>query len=79
MKKWNQIINAVMLGSLSLPIIRLIIDYVDLIILRPEVYQVRSAPWYLGGLIYAVITLAVLLVCIVIKVIIKHQSRKGVS
>ena len=79
MKKWNQIINIAMLGSLSLPIIRLIIDYVDLIILRPEVYQVRSAPWYLGGLIYAVITLAVLLVCIVIKVIIKHQSIKGVS
>ena len=77
MKKWNQIINAVMLGSLSLPIIRLIIDYVDLIILRPEVYEIRSAPWYIGGMIYAVITLAVILVCVVIKVILKHKSAKG--
>ena len=76
MKKWNQIINAVMLGSLSLPIIRLIIDYVDLIILRPEVYQVRSAPWYLGGMLYGIITAAVLLVCMVIKVIIKHKTKK---
>ena len=68
-----------MLGSLSLPIIRLIIDYVDLIILRPEVYEIRSAPWYIGGMIYAVITLAVILVCVVIKVIIKYKSNKGVS
>ena len=78
MKTWNERINMIMSGSISLTIIRFIIDYVDLNYLRPEVYAMDSAPWYVGGLVYGAITLVVLLICVIIKVIIKNKSDKGV-
>lgn len=77
MKTWNERINMIMSGSISLTIIRFIIDYVDLNYLRPEVYAMHSAPWYVGGLVYGAITLVVLLICVIIKVIIKNKSDKG--
>ena len=77
MKKWSQAINSIMITSVSLTIIRFIIDYVDLNYLRPEVYAMRSAPWYVGGLVYGAITLVVILVCIVIKAIIKHKQKNA--
>ena len=77
MKKWNRILNSVMITSVSVTIVRFIVDYVDLMILRPEVYAMRSAPWYVGGLVYGAITLVVLLICIVIKAIIKYKVHKA--
>ena len=74
MKTCNQIINSMMIISVSLTIIRFIVDYIDLIILRPEVYAIRSAPWYAGGLLYCVYTLIVLLICIAIKAIVKFKT-----
>lgn len=76
MKWWNRVINTIMIASVSVTVVRLIVDYVDLMILRPEVYAIRSAPWYVGGLLYGVITLVLLPVCIVIKAIIKHRQKK---
>ena len=76
MKWWNRVINCIMIGAVSVTVVRLIVDYVDLMILRPEVYAIRSAPWYIGGLVYGAITLVLLLVCIVIKAIIKHNQKK---
>ena len=43
---------------------------------RPELYAMQSAPWYTSILIYGVFSLVVLLVCIVIKAIIKHKQKK---
>ena len=77
MKKWNQALNSIMICSISLTIFRFIIDYVDLNYLRPEVYAIRSAPWYVEGLVYSVITVAVLLVCAVMKAIIKYNQKKA--
>ena len=76
MKKWNRILNAIMITAVSVTIVRFIVDYVDLMILRPEVYAIRSAPWYVGGLVYGIITLVLLLACFVIKAIIKHKQKK---
>ena len=76
MKKWNRALNSIMITSVSVTAVRFIVDYVYLKILRPEIYAMQSAPWYVGGLVYALITLALLLVCIVIKVIIKHKQKK---
>ena len=78
MKKWNQAlksINAMMITTVTVTIIRFVVDYVDLMVLRSDVYATRSAPWYVGGLVYGAITLVLLLVCIVIKAIIKHKQK----
>ncbi len=75
MKKWIRILNFIMITSVSVTLIRLIVDYVYLIILHPEVYMVMSAPWYTGGLVYGVITLPILLVCVMIKAIIKYRKK----
>ena len=76
MRKWNRILNSVMITSVSVTAARFLVDYVDLLILRPEVYAMRSAPWYVGGLVYTVPTLAVLLICAAIKVILKYRAKK---
>lgn len=76
MKKWNRILNSIMITSVSVTIVRFIVDYVYLTILRPEVYAMHSAPWYVGGLVYGAITLAVFLVCVAIKAVLKHKQKK---
>lgn len=42
----------------------------------PEIYAMQSAPWYSSILVYGTFTLAVLLICVVIKAIIKHKQKK---
>ena len=76
MKKWKQVLNSIMITTISLPIFRLIIDYVDLNYLRPEVYAMRSAPWYVDSLGYCAIALVVLPICIIIKAFIKYKQKK---
>jgi len=44
---------------------------------RPELYAMQSAPWYTSILVYGVLTLAILLVCLVIKAIIKRWIKKS--
>lgn len=77
MKKWNRTVNSIMITSVSITVIRFIVDYVDLKVLRPEVYAMRSAPWYTGGLVYGAVTLAIVLIGVVIKAIIRHKIEKG--
>ena len=43
----------------------------------PELYVMQSAPWYSSILVYGTFTLAVLLICVVIKAIIKHEHKKA--
>ena len=43
---------------------------------HPVLYAVQSAPWYTGILVYGVFTLAVLLVCLVLKAVIKRGGAK---
>lgn len=42
----------------------------------PELYAMQSAPWYTSILLYGVVTSVLVLVCVVIKVIIKHKQKK---
>lgn len=42
----------------------------------PELYAMQSAPWYTSILLYGVVTFVLVLVCVVIKVIIKHKKKK---
>ena len=76
MKKWIQVLNSIMITTIALPIFSLIINYVDWNYLRPEVYTMHSAPWYIGSLGYCVIALVVLPICIIIKAFIKYKQKK---
>jgi hypothetical protein len=43
---------------------------------HPELYAVQSAPWYTSILVYGAFTLVVLLVCTVIKAMIKSKQKE---
>lgn len=40
---------------------------------RPGPYAMQSAPWYTGTLLYGIVTAAVLLVCLLLKRIIRKK------
>ena len=46
---------------------------------HPEIYETTSAPWYTAVLLYGVITLAVILAALIIKLVIRKRAgqRKG--
>jgi hypothetical protein len=42
---------------------------------HPELYAMQSAPWYTSILVFGAFTIVVLLVCAVIKTIIKSKQK----
>ena len=77
MKKWNSRLNAAMISAVTIFVTRLAVDFIDYKVFRPDMYLVRSAPWYTASILYGVITLAIVLVCLVIKAILKHRNDSG--
>lgn len=77
-KKWNSTLNTIMIISVAVTIIRAIVDYIYLIILRPDMYAITSFPWYTNSLLYGAITLVLVLICVVIKAIIRYKTNKVV-
>lgn len=45
----------------------------------PELYTMQSAPWYTSILVYGAFTLAVLLICVVIKILIKRKQKRQIT
>ena len=43
---------------------------------NPAVYEVQSAPWYTGLLLYGAVTLGVLVICAVVKIIIRKKLQQ---
>ena len=77
MKKWNKRLNAAMISATTIFLTRLLMDYIDYKVFHPDMYLVRSAPWYTASLLYGGITLAILLVCTATKVLIKCRQNGG--
>jgi hypothetical protein len=77
MKKWNSRLNAAMISAVTIFVTRTILDFIDYKVFRPDMYLVRSTPWYTASLLYGVITLAIVLVCLIIKAILKHRNGSG--
>ena len=69
--------NTVMVSTVTIFATRTIVDFIDYKVFRPDMYLVRSAPWYTASLLYGVITLAIVLVCLVMKAILKHRNDSG--
>lgn len=76
MKKLNYILNIIIGAFVGAFIGHGIYVYWDFKT-HPDLYAVRSAPWYTSILVYGVFTIAMLLVCFVIKAIIKHKQKKN--
>ena len=78
MKRLNMILNTIMGASAGVLIghgIYVVRDFKT----HPELYIIQSAPWYTSILMYGAFTLVVLLVCIVIKAIVKRKMKKADS
>jgi ABC-type antimicrobial peptide transport system permease subunit len=74
MKRLNTILNTIMdafIGGFIGHGIYIIWDFKT----HPELYAIQSAPWYTSILVYGAFTIVVLLVCIVIKAIIKSKQK----
>jgi ABC-type antimicrobial peptide transport system permease subunit len=74
MKRLNTILNTIMdafIGGFIGHGIYVIWDFKT----HPELYAIQSAPWYTSILVYGAFTIVVLLVCIVIKAIIKSKQK----
>lgn len=75
MKKAKQIINIIMGTSVGVFIGHSIYVIWNLKT-RPELYARQSAPWYISILVYGIFTLIVLVVCFLLKVILKYIAKK---
>lgn len=76
MEKFNNILNGIIgafVGAYIGRVLGVIWDFRT----RPELYAMQSAPWYTSILLYGVVTFVLVLVCIVIKAIIKHKQKKA--
>ena len=76
-EKWNGTLNAIMITAVGLTIVRAVRDYVYFIILRPDRYALTSFPWYTNSLLYGAGALVVLVVCFIIKLIIRFKPKKA--
>ena len=74
MKKLNNILN-IIIGAFVGVFIGHGIYVVGNYKTRPELYAMQSAPWYTSILVYGAFTFVVLLICFVIKAIIKHKKK----
>lgn len=75
-KKINQAINIIMAAFVGVFIghgIFLYLDYKN----HPDLYMIQSAPWYTGILVYGIGTLAVLAICIGIKIVLNRKTDKS--
>lgn len=79
MKKTNSLLNIIIGTFIGISIgnaLYVIWDYKT----APDKYKFMSAPWYSSILLYGVVTIAVVLICIVIKTIAKNSiNRKNNS
>ena len=74
MKKINDLVN-VFMGAFIGVFIGRVFFVVWNFKTSPELYAMQSAPWYTSILVSAVFTLVVLLVCVMIKAIIKRMAK----
>ena len=75
MKKLNSLLNHIMCAFAGVFVghsISVIVDFKR----YPELYAMQSAPWYTSILVYGAFTLVLFLVCIMIKIIIRHKMKK---
>ena len=76
MKRLNKMLNSIIGAVMGAFVLRTLYYIWDLKT-HPKFYAMQSAPWYTSLLADGAITLVVLLICIVIKVIIKKKCKNS--
>ncbi|MDD3403544.1 MAG: hypothetical protein PHQ72_09345 [Hespellia sp.] len=74
LKKVNNFMNILMGCSIGVFIGSAIFKYLDYK-KYPDLYVVQSAPWYLSIQINGIALICALIICVVIKVIIKKKQK----
>ena len=74
MKRLNSIINSVMAAFLGVFIGHCAYVFRNYKT-HPELYAMQAAPWYTSIFVYGAFTVAVLVLCLVIKAILKHKQK----
>ena len=74
MKRINQILNCIIGAFLGVFVGNSAFNIWDHQV-HPERYSFYSAPWYTGILVYGCVALAVVLVCILAKIVLKLLSK----
>lgn len=46
---------------------------------HPELYAMQSAPWYTSILVYGVFTLVVLIIGVLLKIFLKHFTKRSIE
>lgn len=72
--KWNSLLNSTM-GAFIGVFFGLSGNVVWEYKTHPELYAMQSAPWYTSILVYGAVTLAVLVICMVLKLVIKRWKE----
>ncbi len=76
MKELNNFLNVLMASFFGVFIGNTIYNYREYRNF-PEIYEMRSAPWYCYGALPAFyLFIAVVVICVVIKLIIRHKMKK---
>ena len=75
MKRLNTVLNTIM-GSFFGVFVGHSICVIWNFKRHPELYAMQSAPWYTSILVYGVMTVAILVICAVIKLILKYLMKK---
>lgn len=75
MKKLNNILNIIM-GSVAGVFVGMSVYQCYDYYAHPGLYELTSAPWYTSILVHGVVTVTVLLICVIIKVIIKFKEQR---
>ncbi len=74
-QKINNVLNIIMGSSVGVWIGHGIYTYWDYKA-HPGLYAMYSAPWYTGSLIYGAAALATLVICFLIKLVLRKGMRK---
>ena len=74
MKRLNEMLNSIIVAVMGVFVLRTLY-YIWDFKTHPKFYAMLSAPWYTILLADGAFTLVVLLICIVIKVIIKEKRK----
>ena len=75
MKKVNRALNTIMNTVVAFFLCRSVFyiwDYIS----NPDAYAMQSSPWYTAMLWLGAYTLVIVVVCSVIKAVIKHRIKK---
>ncbi len=75
MKNINRFLNILMGSFFGVFIGNVIYSYVYWH-RHPEIYQAQSAPWYYSALPSLALFAAVVIVCVIIKLILRHREKK---